>query len=74
LADGRTVPELGRGLDRVERDLQENYVRKDVFEARIGPLENAQASRKNLVLGIAGTLVGVLASALITYMIARGGH
>jgi hypothetical protein len=68
------VPELGRGLDRVERDLQDHYVRKDVFEARIGPLENAQASRKNLVLGIAGTLVGVLASALITYMIARGGH
>lgn len=74
MADGRTLAELGRSFDRLERDLHDNYVRKDIFEARVGPLERDKASRRNLLLGIAGTLVGVLASALITYMIARGGH
>jgi hypothetical protein len=73
VTDGRTLAELGRAVDRVERDLHENYVRKDIFEARVGPLERDKTSRRNALLAVAGTIAGVLASALITYLITKGG-
>jgi hypothetical protein len=76
VADERTCAR-SRDIDRHEielREFRDKYVTEKVFEARVGPLERDKASRRNLLLGIAGTLIGVLASALITYMIARGGH
>jgi hypothetical protein len=75
VADERTCSRT-RDVDRHEQDLRDirtQFVPREVFEARVGPLERDKASRRNTLLAIAGTLVGVVASALITYMIAKGG-
>lgn len=76
MTDGRSLAELGRDIERIYQDIREirrDYVTEKMFDARVGPLERDKASRRNTLLAICGTLVGVVASALITYMIAKGG-
>lgn len=83
MSDERSLPELGRLVDRHDveiREIRRDYMPRELVLAmltaltgRVETLERDKASRRNLLLGIAGTLVGVCASALITWLIARGG-
>jgi hypothetical protein len=80
VADERSCPR-GRDVDRIEaeqrdlrREVRDEYVRKDVFEARVGPIERDKAStwlsNRNAILMMASTILGVIASA---YIATRGG-
>lgn len=83
MADGaqRSLAELGRTADRNERrlddlarELHEKYVLREVFETRVGALERDKASRRNALLAVAGSVVGVVLSVVLTYLLTRGGH
>lgn len=84
MADGRTLGEAWRAIDDLRADRRE-YVRRDVYiaerdadRARIKRLEdddNVKAiGTRTWLLNLAGTVVGVIVSGIITVLIARGGH
>lgn len=81
MADVPGLPEIRRTVDRIERrqddherHVRDNYVTKDVFNARVGPLEqrssNAWLSNRTALLAFASTIIGVIVSA---YMATKGG-
>lgn len=83
MSNARSPDELGRLVDRHDVDLREirrDYITKELVLTMIGGLtdrvlrlEQDKASRRNLLLGMGGTLFGVAASALITWLITKGG-
>ncbi|GAA0347960.1 hypothetical protein NE235_10755 [Actinoallomurus spadix] len=83
MGDERSPSELGRLVDRHDVELREfrrDYITKELVLTMLGGLtdrvlrlEQDKASRRNLLLGIAGTLVGVAASSIITWLITKGG-
>jgi hypothetical protein len=84
VADGRTLAEIGRAIDRLEAE-RDRYVRRDVYIAerdaalaRIARIEADDTTKatgtRTWLLNLAGTVVGVIVSGIITVLIARGGH
>ncbi|GAA4626594.1 hypothetical protein GCM10023196_035470 [Actinoallomurus vinaceus] len=86
MTNARSPDELGRLVDRHDVELREfrrDYITKELVLTMLGGLtdrvlrlEQDKASRRNALLAITGTLVGVLASAAITWLITTkgGGH
>jgi hypothetical protein len=80
--DERSLPELGRLVDRHDVELREvrrDYITRELFLATIGGivervlrLEKDKDSRRNALLAVAGTSAGVVLSVVLTYLITRG--
>lgn len=80
MTDERTCPRA-RDVDRHDREIdyiQENFVRKDVYQAaldRLNALEsrstNVWLSNRNALLAVASVIVGLIWSA---YIAKGGGH
>lgn len=83
MADERPCPRA-RDIDRHDAELREvrrDYVTEKLMLTMLGAitdrllnLERDKASRRNALLAVAGTLVGVVASATITWLITKGGR
>jgi hypothetical protein len=82
VADGTPgLPEVWRTVRRIE----DSYVSREVFDTkhaavlyRIERLEGDDTAKKtsnrNALLAMAGTVMGVIVSAVVTLAILRGGH
>lgn len=80
----RSLPEAWRAIDELRAE-RRDYVRRDVYvaerdadRARIKRLEDDDTTKatgtRTWLLNLAGTVVGVIVSGIITVLIARGGH
>lgn len=88
MADERTLRELARTVDRNEDDIRtirRDFLPREVYVTmhnavleRIQRLEQDDTAKKsstrNALLALAGTVIGVIVSAVVTLAIARGGH
>lgn len=79
-----TLREVANTVDRHDRQFSE-YVRRDVYvaerdadRARIKRLEDDDTSKTSgtraWLLNVAGIIVGVIVTGIVTVLIARGGH
>ena len=83
MADERSLPELGRTLDRHDteiREIRRDYVPREVLQAavdRITRLEQAATSEKSgnrmWLLGLGQTVIGVVLGIVGGYLTMKGG-
>ena len=88
VANELTARELSCAVDRHEddiRDIRRDYLPREVFMSmhnavleRINRLEQDDSTKKaanrNALLALAGTVVGIFVSAIVTLAISRGVH